>query len=78
MATQQGTIRIFQHSLSVTSGMQLGSDLAWGHGFDLFSSTDGSSAESASSSEKAVIDTNVVADSEWKLSEGTRSEGIGS
>ncbi|KAL4554177.1 hypothetical protein LXL04_039698 [Taraxacum kok-saghyz] len=49
------TIRIFQHSLSVTS--------------------DGSSAESASSSEEVVIYTNVVADSEWELSEGTCSEG---
>ena len=54
--------------------MQLGSDQAWGHGFGLFTSTDGSSAESASSSEEVVIDTNVVADSEWELSEGTCSE----
>ena len=55
--------------------MQLGSDQAWGHGFGLFSSTDGSSAESASSSEEVVIDTNVVVDSEWELSEGICSEG---
>ena len=37
--------------------------------------TDGSSAESASSSEEIVIDANVVADSEWELLEGTCSEG---
>ena len=37
--------------------------------------TDGSSAENASSSEEVGIDTNVVVDSEWELSEGTRSEG---
>ena len=45
---------------------------AW---FRLFSSTDRSSAESASSSEEVVIDANVVADSEWELLEGTSSEG---
>ena len=33
------------------------------------------SAESASNSEEVVIDTNVVADSEWELSEGICSEG---
>ena len=44
-------------------------------GFGLTPSTDGSSAESASSSEEIAIYTNVVTDSEWELSEGTCSEG---
>jgi hypothetical protein len=45
---------------------------AW---FRLFSSTDGSSAESASSSEEVVIEYEYSADLEWELSEGTCSEG---